>query len=277
MLLGNYSVLLKNPSRSSGWLAFSGTIAPWDSVYSLYTHEWYLGNLKYSALPTATEAPYSWILAPKSGWELSSTTSIKWSGGLSWALTQGGAISASMGWSGSFTSSLALLTALTATLAGTWSLSSSISASLGLASNITASGSLSASMWMLVPLVGNLSWTGALSANLKWLASLSATIYVNSGSATIREMVDGVWNAVSSDYNISGSMWQKLNTAWSWWVDYWALADAVWSDTTTYASWTKWDDIANAGGWGLTPTQESELTRASKALTLPQFIALQNP
>jgi hypothetical protein len=30
-------------------------------------------------------------------------------------------------------------------------------------------------------------------------------------------------------------------------------------------------------GWALTPTQEAELTRAAKALTLPQFIALQNP
>jgi hypothetical protein len=35
---------------------------------------------------------------------------------------------------------------------------------------------------------------------------------------------------------------------------------------------------SGGGGWGgLTPTQETELTRAAKSLTLPQFIALQNP
>ena len=53
---------------------------------------------------------------------------------------------------------------------------------------------------MLVPVSANLSGTGALTANLKGMASLSATIYVNSGSATIREIVDGVWNAQTSDY-----------------------------------------------------------------------------
>jgi hypothetical protein len=31
------------------------------------------------------------------------------------------------------------------------------------------------------------------------------------------------------------------------------------------------------GGGGLTPTQDANLTRAAKSLTLPQFIALQNP
>ena len=227
MLLWNYSVLNKNPSRSSGWLAFSDTIAPWDSVYSLYTHEWYLDNLKHSALPTATEAPYSWILPPKTGWEMSSTTSIRWIGALSGALTQGGAISASMGWSGSFTSALGLLTTLTSTMAGAWSLTASISASLGLASTMWGTSTLSWNLWMLVPFVANMSWIGALSANLKGMASLSATIYVNSGSATIREIVDGVWNAQTADYVEVGSMWEAL--PWGGGGGGWATAAQIWS------------------------------------------------
>lgn len=40
-----------------------------------------------------------------------------------------------------------------------------------------------------------------------------------------------------------------------------------------------WLIVTSGGGWSgwLTPTQDANLTKASKALTLPQFIALQNP
>jgi hypothetical protein len=52
-------------------------------------------------------------------------------------------------------------------------------------------------------------------ANLKGNASMEADIFVNSGTATVNELVAGVWNALASDFNTSGTMGQKLNGAGS--------------------------------------------------------------
>jgi hypothetical protein len=65
MILGNYSVLNKNPSRSTGGLSFKGSLAPYDSQYNFYVSDADNGQLKYASSPTATQPPYSYVLAPK--------------------------------------------------------------------------------------------------------------------------------------------------------------------------------------------------------------------
>lgn len=75
------------------------------------------------------------------------------------------------------------------------------------------------------------------------------TLNVNDGIL----VVDGGWDPF-------------INTTWSFTVRI-NYAQPVQAITVSTGS----------GGWWLTPTQDANLTKASKALTLPQFIALQNP
>lgn len=41
---------------------------------------------------------------------------------------------------------------------------------------------------------------------------MSAHIYVNSGSATTQELVDAIWNALASSYNVAGTMGEAAQT-----------------------------------------------------------------
>ena len=45
-----------------------------------------------------------------------------------------------------------------------------------------------------------------MSNDITALAFLSADIYVNQSEASVQQIVDGVWNAVASQYDTSGSM-----------------------------------------------------------------------
>ena len=110
---------------------------------------------------------------------------------------------------------------------------------------------------MLVPFVANMSWVGALSANLKGMASLSATIYVNSGSATIKEIVDGVWNAQTADYVEVGSMWEAL--PWGGGGGWGATAAQIWSYATRTLTESAW----------LTTEQAEQLTRIDERVDTP--------
>lgn len=62
-----------------------------------------------------------------------------------------------------------------------------------------------------------------------------------------------VWEAIASEYNDTGTMGNKLNTASSGGVDMTALSQAVWEYTTR--------TLTSGGG-------------SSNTLTLPQFLAL---
>jgi ribosomal protein L25 (general stress protein Ctc) len=243
-LLWNYSVLLKNPSRSYGWLGFKGNLSPWDSKHNIYFTEASDGNFKYSAFPHATQDQYSLYMPFKTGWALSSTTSIKWQAGTSFSLTMWWAISASMSGTWDLSATLGLLTALSSTLAWVGAFSMSLSASLGLASNMSGTWALSASMSMSVPLAISMSWVGALTANLKGNASLSATIYVNSSQADVQQIVDGVWNAIAADYNTSGTMGEAVQTGGG--GGGWATAAQIWSYSSRTLTESAWLTIEQA-------------------------------
>ena len=88
-----------------------------------------------------------------------------------------------------------------------------------------------------------------------------------------------VKNRLTGVEDFSGTM---IETAKVYKYDFTEVAD---TDYIYVATCTGYSDITGVvyyeatgwGGWWLTPTQDANLTKASKALTLPQFIALQNP
>ena len=214
MILGNYSILNKNPNRTIvplGNLNMGSIVKP-SLMRGFYTSEADSGRLDHACIPTGTEPPYVSMFAPKGG-ELSSTTGLKGTGDLSSSLILGKYMEANLSGSGSLMASMSLITSLTAALTSTGSISGSLSLTLGLAANLAGSGDLSGSLSLLVPLLANLVGSGSLSGNLKGTADLNATIYVNQSEATVQQLVEGVWNALAADYNNSGTMGQKLNAA----------------------------------------------------------------
>lgn len=47
---------------------------------------------------------------------------------------------------------------------------------------------------------------------MKGFASMSADIYVNQSEASVQQIVSGVWNAVATEYNTSGTMGEAAQT-----------------------------------------------------------------
>ena len=104
------------------------------------------------------------------------------------------------------------------------------------------------------------STTGSYNVQILYSQPVQAiTVATGGSSITPTQISDSVWNANSSIYNTSWTFGNKLNTASSGGVDYAALGQAVWSVMTA--------DANVSGTMGAAQT---------KALTLPQFLALQN-
>ncbi len=214
MILGNIDQLSFNPYRSLGHFSVKINFRPsaWKAIYFPDTTS--ASTLNRASIPTGTQPPYSWLLAPKGG-ELSSTTHIVGTGGFSGSLTLGKVMEADLAGAGEVTSSMSLITSLLADLAGSGSISGSLSLTLGLAANLAGSGDMAGALKLLVPLAASLTGAGAITGNLKGNADMVANIFVNSGTATVNELVAGVWSALAADYNESGTMGQKLNGAGS--------------------------------------------------------------
>lgn len=212
MILGNIDQVSFNPYRKLGHFSVKNNFQPSTWYLAYFPDTVSTSQMSRASFPTGTQPPYSWLLAPKGG-ELSSTTYITGTGSIFSSLILGKAISADLTGSGELVGSLSLITSLIADLTGSGTISGDLSLTLNLAANLLSSGNLSGALSLLVPLATNLSGSGTISANLKGLADLAADIYVNQSTATVNELVAGVWNALAADYNTSGTMGEKLNAA----------------------------------------------------------------
>jgi len=74
---------------------------------------------------------------------------------------------------------------------------------------------MSGSLGALAGAVATLSGSGSMNNDITALAFLSADIYVNQSEATVQQIVDAVWSALAAEYNVSGTMGEKLNGAGS--------------------------------------------------------------
>lgn len=216
MILGNYSLLNKNPHKllvSTGNLNKGSFWQP-NTFLGIHVSEADGGRLRNASIPTGTEPPYCFVLAPEGG-ELSSTTSIRGTGDVAATLILGKVMEANLSGTGNLTASMSLISALSAALSGSGTITADLKTSLTLAANLVGSGDLTASLKLLIPLAASLSGVGAITANLRGNADLEAQIYVNQSEETVQQIVDAVWGALATDYNASGTMGQKLNGAGS--------------------------------------------------------------
>ncbi len=230
MLLNNYAIRNANQSRSLG-----GLTDPTWGTYGSRMMTFYVGNNNVvnvtdrMSLPAeGYRPPYSYVLAPKEG-------------GMSMYAFGIGTVSSATGISGLFTTAnltgegtvsnaaAGLIVEMIAALVGSGSLTASISGQLEAIADLVGSGDLTAAAGALAGMVADLSSSGTLTASQQALGEMTASIFVNQSEAEVQQIVEAVWNAFAAEYNISGTMGEKLNGAGS-------AGDPWTTDLTTYVT-----------------------------------------
>jgi ABC-type transporter Mla MlaB component len=212
-LLGNYSVILKNPATFIGGTQVSNCRSAFGSegqMLQMYYGESEGGGLPLTAsLDTGTEPPYSWHLAEKGG-ELSSTTMINGTATLTASQQNGINIVSTLAGVGTIdTAGLALVTSMIATIAGTGALTGAMVGTVQLAADLAGSGDVTGALGMLSGMVADLAGAGAISSDLKGKLFMEAQIYINEGQATVDQIVEGVTDSLGS---ITATVPNLLNT-----------------------------------------------------------------
>lgn len=216
-LLGNYSVILKNPVTFIGGTQVSNARSAFNmegQMLQMYYGESEGGGLPFtSSLDTGTEPPYSWHLAEYGG-ELSSTTMINGAATMTASQQNGINIVSSIAGVGNIdTAGLSLVTSMISTIAGTGALTGSMVGTIQMAADLAGSGDITGSLGMLSGMVANLAGVGLITSDLKGKLFMEAQIYVNQSQETVQQIVDGVWEALAADHNIAATMGELLNGA----------------------------------------------------------------
>lgn len=216
MLLNNYAIRNANQSRALG-----GNLDPTYNFNLAKMNTFYVGDNNVVNVTNRTSIPaqglrppYSLVVAPKEGgmsmWNVGTgpTTGTGVAGLFGTADLAGyGEIS---------NAAAGLIVEMVATIAGLGGLTASVIGQLQASATLAGSGTLTGAQSALAGMVAALTGTGLLSdAQQQALGQMTANIYVNQSQATVQEIVDAVWNALASEYNIGGTMGEKLNGAGS--------------------------------------------------------------
>lgn len=217
MLLGNYQQVSANPGRAIGrpdnpvyWRHF-GSI---NNFY--YGDSHVVGETDKSARDNGYAGEYAWHLSPKAG-GLSTYNEVNGTGTFTISsLALGRAVAAALAGVGTIdTASLSLITSMASTIAGSGTLSASMVGVVNMACGLAGSGDLTAAMGALAFCVTAMTGSGTLASDLRGKLNMEADIYVNQSEATVQQIVDAVWNALAAEYDLSGTMGEKLNGAGS--------------------------------------------------------------
>lgn len=229
MLLTNYAIRNANQSRALG-----GNLDPTynynlNKMMTFYVGENNVVNVtdRMSQPAEGYRPPYSLVLAPKEG---GMSMYIANSGTVTGTSIAGLFGSANLTGEGNITNAAAgLIVEMIASLVGSGQLTASISGQLTAIANLVGSGQLTAAAGALAGMVAGLNGSGTLTASQQALGQMTANIFVNQSAATVEQIVDAVWNAFATEYNISGTMGQKLNGAGS-------AGDPWTTDLTSYTT-----------------------------------------
>ena len=218
-LIGNYSVLSKHAGRDIGGGSIGLGMNRGDySKGSLYRGRFSQGSMEpKSGVPDGYRPPYCWVL-PQAPGALAARNTLDGAGGISdadaWAVRL--AVAALTG-EGGITAAGGLIVQLAAALVGSGTITSAnMQAFLAAVAALTGTGGVSdADLEGFGELVAALTGSGtATGSTATGLGELSADI-VSYGELTVEGMRDAVWNALSAQYNTTGTMGEKLNDAGS--------------------------------------------------------------
>jgi hypothetical protein len=174
MLIGNYSVLNKNPGRAFGGSTVSDSRAQWNksgAARGVFHH-----IAKFNGFPVGYTPPYSWIIARQSG-GMAATRTISGTGAITIANLAGG-LNAEADLSGvsELVGNLALIVSAVADLSGSGELSASIIGKLDAAAALSGTGDMVGALGAIADAVAALSGSGGAEGTLSARGSLSADI-----------------------------------------------------------------------------------------------------
>ncbi len=213
-LLGNYSVILKNPATFIGGTqvsncrnAFNANAQNLQRFYPETT-----GGLPLTtAIPEGYLAPNAWMLP----YSLGSMTISNLNGVavLSSVGVNGISGSVSISGEGLLEATGGLLAGLIVEMDGVSDLTASLGGLLGAVVTMAGTGALAGLLSAEAGLTVALEGIGSLTAAPKGTGEMVVEIYVNESQATVDQIVAAVWSALAVEYNESGTMGQKLNGA----------------------------------------------------------------
>lgn len=223
MLLGNFTVLNKNPGRMFGGTTVCETRAQYGksgSRKNMFVPVDGDGVSSYSAIPSGYYPPYTIQMAIVAG-EMASRNITQGTGSVSNA-NMGGAvdISASIFGVGDFINAdMGLIVSAVATILGSGTITqANMNAVANMQATIQGSGSLTiASIEAIGNMVSTILGSGTVTqAQMNALGNMVATIQIGEqGTLTPEGLARSLWNSVAAEYVTPGTMGKKLNDAGS--------------------------------------------------------------
>lgn len=234
MLIGNVSVLTKDPGRSFGGTTISGERSNWrkpSPARARYTNsEW----LRREGVPHGY-GPRAWVIAVKGG-GLASDTIIAGAGSIAGGLAAGRNAEAALAGSGTVTGAdLALIVSAVAALAGSGALAGDVIGKLEAAAALAGTGSLTGELGALAGAIAALTGTGAAAADADGPASLSADVTPYTALSP-ESLARAVWAAEQAGYLTPGTFGYNLDapvtSIGGGSLTEAGIADAVWDEAT---------------------------------------------
>jgi hypothetical protein len=239
MLVGNYSNFNKLPLKYTGTGAPGQTAAIQSGNQSNFVQSGRRRNrlmqdmtttaIYFYALPNGSYPTLSFFIPQKAG-QIGSSNQIYGLGVPSGTLAGGLNAISSLTGDGTITNgNLTLIAQLIASLTGAGNVSPppSLVGTLYLISNqLTGAGAVTATLNAFASVQANLAGTGSVTLTPYATGQLAANI---TGSSVLspENLAAAVWSAIASQYNVTGTMGNKLNAAASGSIDYATLAAAV--------------------------------------------------
>lgn len=219
MLIGNYSVLAKDPGRSIGGGAIGlGNNRGDFNKSSMARGAFCSQSWDYlSGVPDGYRPPYCWVL-PLTAGGLSARNNLTGEGDLTGAIAGGKNAEATLSGTGTLTGVGALIVSLVASLTGSGTISSAaLLAYLQLAATLAGTGNLAGAATALAHAAAVLDGEGDVAGTtvLTALGTLAAQITVTGATLTTGNVGQAVWSAIAASNNEAGTMGEKLNDAGS--------------------------------------------------------------
>ncbi len=215
-LLGNYSVILKNPATFIGGTQVSNcrnAMGGTGQLRQRYYPETTGGLPTTTALMEGYLHPNAWMMP----YDIGSMTTSNLNGSGSVSLTGVNGLSGvvTMDGVGLLNATGGLLAGLVVEMTGVGSLSALGGGLLGAIVSMAGTGTLAGIIGATAGLTVTMDGVGTLTASPKGTGQMVLDIYVNQSEATVNQIVAAVWSALAAEYNVSGTMGEKLNGAGS--------------------------------------------------------------
>jgi len=232
-LLGNYSVYDKMPLKFTSGAGVQngarGNFAESGRVRNRMMQSQTTNADEYYALPNGGYPSLTWFIPQKVG-QIGSSNQIYGSGIPTATLAGGLAAASTLTGSGTISDGgLSLIADLIASLTGAGDLSppANLIAILNLYSDqLTGAGAIAATLTAYASVQADLLGEGTLSLTPYAVGELAADI-TGESALSPQSLAAAVWSALAAQYNESGTMGNKMNSAASGNIDYATLAAAV--------------------------------------------------